>query len=225
MQALLYDMGDADVDVIPNEIIDVRTQQRHALMTGWLALSTMVDALRTCEFYFRKFPFSSKDITRADHLRNCCEMYFDRIAQFRDRLKLTLNSGKTYIPEGDFKIRAFIKAFDKAFDWQMRQRNRVHHRGRFDDAFIDQLALISLLRHSMPALEEVVPEVAIFRKASKAWVKQIRSSIDLLDQFMEGISGVIVDNLPPSDIPSAIESAQRWEKFQSKVGLSIASED
>jgi hypothetical protein len=57
------------------------------VFSAYLALASLQHSLTQTEYYFRRFPFSNLPVSRSDHLRNICEMYFDRIEQFRQRLK------------------------------------------------------------------------------------------------------------------------------------------
>ena len=47
--------------------------------------------LRQCEFYFRRYPFRGMPVSKADHIRNICEMYFAQFYVMRSRIKTCLN--------------------------------------------------------------------------------------------------------------------------------------
>ena len=131
-------------------------EQENTVLASFLALQSILESLRQCEFYFRRYPFADLPVSRNEHLRNICEMYFDRIYQLKVRLKITLNLLKRLRGvEKDERFGSLIKAFERALDWELRQRNATHHTRRFEYDAIDQLGLIDLLQHSEMA--EILP--------------------------------------------------------------------
>lgn len=164
------------------------TQQEEkeiAVLRSFLALQSILDSFQQCEFYFRRYPFSDFPVSRTEHLRNICEMYFDRIYQFKERLKITLNMLKDLRQvKSDERYGSLIKAFEKALAWELRQRNATHHTRRFEYDAIDQLGLIDLLQHSEMA--KVLPKQSgIYRQEANRWVKRVRSRVPPLESVIE----------------------------------------
>lgn len=191
--------GDIDeLKGIPNEIVSEHDALKHEMFTGFLALFSLVTSTRSIEYYFRRYRFGGLPITMSEHLQNSCEMYFDRIGQFRDRLKLTLNAAKKLYPESDFDVGKIIKVYSKYFDWDIRQRNRVHHKGRYDDQYIDQLSMLQLMEIGSPRIKQLISSKGVHRTAVNVWVKKVRASSDAMANFMEQISEIMLKVVPPS---------------------------
>ena len=89
--------------------------QQASVVSAFLALASLRESFSQCEYYFRRFPFSGLPVSHADHLRNVCEMYFDRIEQFRARLKILLNALKAYEGKPDNRYGELIREFGKFF--------------------------------------------------------------------------------------------------------------
>lgn len=49
---------------------------QHAVVTRYLELCDLVLSVKSCEYYFRRFPFNGLPVTRHEHLSNVCELYF-----------------------------------------------------------------------------------------------------------------------------------------------------
>lgn len=160
-------------------------QQEDAVLASFIALYSILESMRQCEFYFRRYPFRNLPVSRTDHLRNICEMYFDRIYQFKERLKITLNMVKKLKGvEKDERFGSLIRAFEKALDWELRQRNATHHTKRFEYDAIDQLGLIDILQQSEMA--KVLPKQSlIYRKEANKWVTRVRSRVTTLESVLD----------------------------------------
>jgi hypothetical protein len=175
----------------PTSEFSAEVRAQGDVIMGYLALTTLLYSFRECEHYFRRYPFGGIAVGRADHLRNCCEMYCDRFAQFRDRMKATLNGLKRF--QSSAPVADFLKAFDKSFAWEIRMRNHVHHRGRFDDDTINQLSMVELFERVGTQHDLFVPRPhVLYRKASREWVERVRNRSEHLGQFLEAIAGLIL---------------------------------
>lgn len=184
---------------VPDEQVSPEERHLFDMLTGCLALMTMVSTLRQCEHYFRTRPRAFGDISRADHFRNCCEMYFDRMAQFKDRLKVALNAAKRYNPSMDYNVSNIVKAYDKAFKREIKARNHIHHIGRYDDTRLSQISLIELLSHGMPDIPRLLRLRSLVRSLSQDWVDRVHTSADVLDNLLEHVAGLIVNGMLPKD--------------------------
>lgn len=191
---------------------------------GYFALISMKISLRECEYYFRRYPFRGMPISKADHFRNVCEMYFDRVVQFRDRAKALMNAIKATPGGENIAIKQFLKAFDKTFDWEIRNRNAVHHHGRFEYDAIEKMSIAHLLRHHSGIHGFIQPE-RVYREERRKWIERVRHRALVLDQFIEAIAKFILDNCdfalafkedaktkepvvaPTAGLPHAIEEA------------------
>jgi hypothetical protein len=123
--------------------------RQHAAIMSYMDLFKSLEALKQCEFYFRRYPFRGLPVTKDEHLRNICEMYFNRFYEFRERMKRCLNTVNSSL-DGASKlvVGAVLKTFDKAFDQEIRARHRVHHFGAFDDLAFDTISIARLMAKS-----------------------------------------------------------------------------
>lgn len=199
MADLLAELAPQDLGDVPDEEVSTEVRRRHDVIISTLSLFSMASALRECEYYFRRYPFAGLPPTRADHLRNCIEMYFDRIAQFRDRLKRTLNAMKRFNPAFVCDIGTVLKDFDKTFRFELRSRNHVHHHGRFDDKQLSQLSLLQLLAPTMPELAAVIKEKSLYREGSRNWIERVRDRTKTIYFFVEHASGLLVAAIQDRD--------------------------
>lgn len=196
-RALLHTFLEDDLREIPAEVIAPETARENAVIVGYTALINQVFAVGECANYFRRFPFAGLPISKGDHLRNCCELYFDRIVQFRDRLKALLNSCKKLHPNAPWRTAEFLKLFDKAFTREIRARNHTHHHGRYDDTDIGQLALMSLLQKA-PPLEQLNLftgahfENVLYRRATRKWRREVTERAEVLSTICELVAELIL---------------------------------
>lgn len=102
-------------DYIPDEPQNPAQKLESAVVAGYMSIMGMLTSIRECEHYFRRYPFKNRGISRSDYLRNCCEMLFDRVAQLRDRLKISLNAIQKQRPNANVPVGKIIKAFDGPF--------------------------------------------------------------------------------------------------------------
>jgi hypothetical protein len=119
-------------------------EKQHAIVTQYLGLAQTIEALKDCEFYFRRYPFRGLPVSRHAHITNVCEMYFGRFYEFKERLKKYFNTIKAVEPCHTLEIGKFVKLFEQVFDQELKARNKVHHHARFEDIAIDRVFLTEL---------------------------------------------------------------------------------
>lgn len=179
---------------IPQADMNPTLKQQMRVLSGFINLCSMKTTIRTCEYYFKCYPFSGLPISRADHLRNICEMFFDRIVQFRDRLKATLNAIKNCSTSVEIPVGKLIKAFDRTFDSVIRLRNQVHHNERYNDHLIEQLSLIDLFSHVDTSELPLPDEKILFRRAAKTWSKHVQNYSASIAVWCDTVAGLILDH-------------------------------
>ena len=191
LQTLTRHLGRTD-EALPEIISSKREEKENAIVSAYFALASLCGSLKQCEYYFRRYPFKDLPVSHSDHLRNVCEMYFDRIEQFRGRLKILVNSLKNLTDMSDVRYGELIRTYEKHFKWECRQRNLTHHHRRFEYDAIDQLGLIDLLRLSDMA--PVLPDPAyIYRQESRKWVKRVRAHHDVLVEVVEYAASLVLE--------------------------------
>ena len=184
----------------PPETLSAEEQARYRLIEPYLALAQMPAVVGQCEFYFRRYPFSGLSVSRSDHLRNVCEMYFDRVIQFRDRLKrmLTVCRDDSLIQTAE--VGRLLKIFDRAFAFEHRSRNQTHHAARFDYTGLSRLGLAEMLGKSLPEdVSKLLSPRSLYRKEANDWVVRVRSRTEALETIVERVAGILLNSpaIPP----------------------------
>ncbi|SFK94387.1 hypothetical protein SAMN05444421_11149 [Celeribacter marinus] len=146
----------------------------HAVVTCYLELLSTANALRDVEWYFRRYPFSRAPVTRESHLKYCCEMYFARFYQFRERLKVLSKAVKSAVPNHGLDFGKFIKTFDKEFDPEIRARHGIHHHEAFDEVAISRIALLELSDPSDGRESRKRAYQSHYRKTANAWASRTK---------------------------------------------------
>lgn len=184
----------------PTEELSADEKARYRLIEPYLALAQMPFVVGQCEFYFRRFPFKGLGVTRSDHLRNVCEMYFDRVIQFRDRLKRMLTVCRDDGLIDTAQVGRSLKVFDRVFAFEHRYRNQTHHAARFDYTGLSRLGMVELIGDSFPdELRRVLEPKALYRKEAKDWVQRVKSRTKMLEEVVEQVAGILLQSpsLPP----------------------------
>ncbi len=171
-------------------------EKEHAVLTSYLELLSTVEALRDVEWYFRRFPFSGTPISRGSHLRYCCEMYFGRFYQFRERLKRLSFSVKDAAPDHGLDFGKFIKLFDKEFEQEIRERHGVHHHEAFDDVAISRIALLEITDRPDKRVPHKPPYQSHYRKTAKEWAERTKRRAKVLDKFVEAVAAALLRVCP-----------------------------
>jgi hypothetical protein len=164
----------------------------------YMALASLQHSLTEVEYYFRRYPFRGLPVGHSDHLRNICEMYFDRIEQFRQRLKLLTIALAKFTGKSDRRYGNLIKLYSKHFKWENKQRNLTHHNQRFDYDVISQLGLIELLTRS-PEMKLLPNAGSIYRQEARKWVSRVRAHSLQLAQVVEVAAELVLEVLPSHD--------------------------
>lgn len=169
------------------------TDAEHAVVTLFLELQDTVNSLRDVEWYFRRYPFAGTPVTRYNHLTHCCELYFGRFYQFKERLKNLFNAVRRAVPGHGLEVGKFIKLFDKTFEDEIRARHGVHHRERFSDIAISRVFLIECVVTwgSKPGSEKEF--LFQYRKAANEWAARIRRQADQMDTFIEAVAAALLN--------------------------------
>jgi len=171
-------------------------EKEHAVVTSYMELLSTVNALRDVEWYFRRYPFSRAPVTRESHLKYCCEMYFARFYQFRERLKVLSEAVKGAVPNHRLDFGTFIKNFDKEFDQEIRARHGVHHQKAFDDVGISRIALLELTDSFNGRELRKRAYQSHYRKTANKWASRTKRRSRTLDQFVEAVADALLITCP-----------------------------
>lgn len=165
-------------------------EQQHTIVTQYLGLEQTIEALRECEFYFRRYPFRDLPVSRHAHITNVCEMYFGRFYEFKERLKKYLNTIKAVCPHRTIDISKFVKLFEAVFEQELRARNRVHHHGRFEDIAIEKILVTDMASIGNTKDGWKRRHYAAYRRASVEWSERVRARSARIDDFLEATAEV-----------------------------------
>lgn len=183
---LHQDVWDERTKGTPEEFVfSVEVARQHEVVFQFLGLHQTLEALKDCEYYFRRYPFHGLPVSHHDHLTNICEMYFGRFYEFRERLKKYLNAVNATLKDKKLDVGGLIKQFDKIFDDELRARNSVHHHQRFADAAIDRVYLTSVL--SKQSLNDgwISERKARYRAVTREWAERVQRRADAVADFLE----------------------------------------
>lgn len=168
--------------------------KKHKVIAEYLGLVQTVASLKECEFYFRRYPFRGLPVTRNSHITNVCEMYFARFYEFKERLKNYFKVLSEAAPSHGTDVGGFIRLYEREFDRELRARNDIHHRGRFEDPAIDQVFLIE----SMSTNDEKnrfwrQRNQSTYRRLANEWAMRVHKRGQQLDQFIEAIAKITLE--------------------------------
>ena len=172
-------------------------ERQHIAIMAFYNLYTTQFAIEDCQSYFRRYPFYGLTVSKEQHLRYCCEMYFSRIYEFSERLKKLLNSIKPLSnPEPD--VGRTIKLFAREFAMEMKERNLIHHHTCFDDIVLDKLHILRM----MSSVDNKEGTAAVFRaehqrtyrRASKEWSERVRRRSKQTGEFLDAVADFMLMN-------------------------------
>lgn len=170
--------------------------RQHEAIVSYLSLFSSFYALQQCEFYFRRYPFTGFPVSKADHLRNICEMYFNRFYEFRERLKRCLNAVDR-TAECRINTGGILKQFSKEFSLELKARNHIHHHDRFDDATIEGIGLA----HIMGRLDDVGPSWRnearrSYRRFSAEWAARVKRRSERVEAYVQAVAEAMLTMCP-----------------------------
>ncbi len=169
---------------------------QHTVVTRYLELCDLVLSVKSCEYYFRRFPFNGLPVTRHEHLSNICELYFSRIYQFKERLKNLVDAVDVSAPRHGIQFGPFIKRFTKGFDQEIRERNQIHHFQKFVDLDIERVFLTGMHDMVFPNGGWKAEQRAYYRKVAKEWAQRVRNRGARLDEFLEAVAEALLQGCP-----------------------------
>ena len=193
-RVLFKDFFEDEPSLAPQEEYSAKEEVTFRVIQSYFDLAQMVFSVEHCQYYFRRYPFRGLPVSRTDHLRNCCETYFDRIIQFRDRLKCSLNLCKNESVIDGAEVSRILKIFDRVFAWEHKQRNQTHHHARFDYFDLNQLSLAEMVGSQLPSeVRGIINPDRLFRNAARQWVSRIQSRTEGLTKLTEYVAGLFLE--------------------------------
>lgn len=159
-------------------------EKHHPLVAGYYELLTTIISVRECEYYFRKYPFRNKNVSREAHLRTCCELFLSRIFQFRERwlAHLTRLDRRTN-PKG-LPLKALRDEFENRFSSILEARHKIHHEEAYDDIELKALGVGDLLSYGDDHFGWLRVSQGRYRQIRNDWVRRVREAAQQLDLFV-----------------------------------------
>ena len=165
-------------------------EEQHTIVIGYVRLSGMVDNIRECEYYFRRFPFRGLPVTRASHVTNVCEMYFSKFYQFEEMFEDYLAALRAFVP--GIRIGSVVRQFRKIFKQELRSRHHIHHKDRFSDVSIGRV----FLNEKVIGSKRRQVQQYQYRQLVKFWVREVRRSVGQFELILETVAEVTLDRCP-----------------------------
>lgn len=179
----------AALEPFPDFEFDQATIREHEIVSGYLGLIGAADDCRTTQHYFRRYPFRDLPVGRAEHLRTCCEVYYSRVYQFRERLnRLIVRIARRTGPE-KLNVDMLKNAFEAQFRQELDARHRIHHEAAYSDFELDALGssdLLSNVDDAFPRMSDVD-----YRRIAGQWRRRVEITADGLD-FWVGVVAVLL---------------------------------
>lgn len=170
---------------------DPATLREHEIVAGYVRLIGAANDCRTSQHYFRRYPFRGLPVGRNDHLRTCCELYYSRVYQFRERLfRLLVRIERRTEPKG-LDVRALKKHFDAQLRDELDARHRIHHEAAYSDFELDALGqtdLLTTVKAGWPRMSD-----AGYHRIARQWRRRVEVTADKLD-FWVGVAAVLMLN-------------------------------
>lgn len=167
---------------------DEKRKKEHEFLMCYLELKSCMNAIIQCEYYFRRYPFKGMPVTHADYLARNCEVFFNKIYEFKERIKKLGKAYKEVSPKKHFDTGKLIKQYDKEFDQELRERNLLNHHTQFSDVTITKLGLIAILEDReipFPFLDQSYVE---YRRVCRIWIKRIQGRTKSVKRYLIAIS-------------------------------------
>lgn len=156
------------------------------------ALFRIHNLIGQTQYYFRRYPFRSLPVSKSEHLANVCELYYDRIGRFRDRVKNLTKAMQQVKGVPDERYGRLIRWLNENFDGELRQRNYIQHHGRFEYPISEQLSLMELLgprmRLPLPSLEQ-----SIYMSETRKWSRKCVSVHKALNHVVEQCARLVLE--------------------------------
>lgn len=181
------DNDDGEDFPMPDHIVS-----EHKIVSGYIDLERACLDIRQCEYYFRRFPFHGLPVSHDDHLRNCCELYLNKVGQFRFRLEKQLKTLKR-LKRGAVPSEEIVNAFRRQFASLLSERNAIHHEKTYDDLELKSVSLGNLLSIGNNGSPFVEFRKIAYRRNVKAWVKRIQEAHDAIEVYVGITAAVMIE--------------------------------
>lgn len=181
------------IESLPDFHFDDNIESEIEIIQGYLKVISSLYAIRECEFYFRKYPFGGRNVSRESHVVTCCEIFLSRIFQFRERWIRQLKKIDRNIKPKNVPVGLLTKAFDEKFGHLKDERNRIHHEESYYDLQTKAVGLSDLFQNGTEDLAFLRVRNSEYLRIRRSWVKTVRDSSDILDVFLGALATIMLE--------------------------------
>lgn len=184
---------DIALDPLPDFQFPKEIEQQINLIQGYHAILSCLYSLRECEFYFRRYPFGGRDVSREAHLRNCCELFLSRVYQFQQRWTRQLKwLNRRTKPKG-IPVDALEREFRARFGNLLDERHKLHHDEEYSDVQLKAIGLGTLLSLGDDKPDWMRLSRGSYLRIRREWVQKVKATADQLDMFAGVIATLMLE--------------------------------
>ena len=179
-KSLLYSLDPlSDIEPVEDFTFPPDLVRQHELVQGFYSLYSARSDVAQTSYYFRRFPFRSLPVTRAEHMRTCVELFYSRVFVFRERLERQLKwLSRRTLPKG-LPVEDVMAEFSQRFKDLINERNGIHHDAAYSDFQIAALGLGDLLAEAgEPAMFRM--RQSDYNRLSRSWQNRVKHTADAL---------------------------------------------
>ncbi|QQL51211.1 hypothetical protein [Mucilaginibacter ginkgonis] len=184
---LIYDEH-VNEDGIHEFEFDEQTKKEHEFLMCYVELISCLNALVECEYYFRRYPFNGLPVRHADYLTRNCEVFFNKIYEFRERIKNLGAAYKAVSPNHYMDTGRLIKHYDNSFSYELKERNLLNHHSRFSDIALNKLGIIKILEEEDTKLAFLESSNVEYRRICRLWVKKVQTRSEVVKKYLVAIT-------------------------------------
>lgn len=175
---------------------DKQFEKQWEILVEFLELHTVYESIRDSEFYFRRYPFRNKEVTKYNHFKYITEMFNYRIYEFKEKMKKLLTHIERYIKRGKLNIKEIDKGFEKRFKSILEARHYTTHKGNFRSLESDALWVTNLISHtgisSSKGWESVYNQA--YRRETRRMAEKVNKVTKIIEEYLKSISDFMIEN-------------------------------
>jgi hypothetical protein len=175
-------LPDSEIEHLPDFRFSPEIERQYPLVQGYFeVMSTWISTHQT-QFYFRRRPGNL--VSREAHLSTCCELFFGRVYQFKERwIKHIKQLARRTHPKG-LPVESWEREFRSRFGSILDARHSVHHETSYSDIQTKAAGLGELLAFGNPELDFLVMPRGAYRKIISRWVKEVQVASEGLELYL-----------------------------------------
>jgi len=133
-------------------------------------------------------------VSREDYLTRNCEVFFNKINEFRERIKNLGAALKEVSPNKHFDTGKLIKQYNQSFKNELKERNLLNHHTRFSDISFTRLSMIDTLDTLSVKIPFIDSSAVEYRRICRDWIKTVRKRGELVKVYLVKITEFLSAN-------------------------------